>query len=160
MPRNSNRNRSTKRAPSPLSLRRRGKPKFCVFCRDGVAWVDYKDVALLRRFLSDRAKIKARRATGACKRHQREVATAIKTARELALLPYTQRTVTDKVAARGGRRGWGAAPAGRPGAGTPPETPAEQLPPGAERPELPDEVPTAFDSVADAAEQGGLPEEG
>lgn len=157
MARNSHRNRSTKRAPSPLSLRRRGKPKFCVFCRDGVVWVDYKDVALLRRFLSERAKIKARRATGACNRHQREVATAIKTARELALLPYSQRTVTDKVAGRGGRRGWGAGPPG-PGTGTPPGT--EELPPGAERPELPDEVPAAPDVAADAAEQGGLPGEG
>lgn len=109
MPRNADRNRSKKRAPSQIPLRRRGKPKFCVFCRDRVTWVDYKDVNLLRRFLSDRAKIKARRVTGTCRRHQRDVATAVKTARELALLPYSLRTVADKVSGRGGRRSWGAA---------------------------------------------------
>jgi hypothetical protein len=65
----------------------------------------------LRRFLSDRAKIKARRVTGTCHRHQRDVATAVKTARELALLPYTQRVASDKGGGRGGRgRGRGGPP--------------------------------------------------
>jgi len=51
--------------------------------------VDYKDTALLRKFISDRGKIRARRVTGNCVQHQRDVATAVKNAREVALLPYT-----------------------------------------------------------------------
>ena len=108
MARNNDRSRGSKRAPAAASLRpRRGKPKVCVFCRDSIPWVDYKDANLLGRFLSERAKIKARRTTGNCNRHQREVAVAIKTARELALIPYTQRTVSDKAGGREGRGGGG-----------------------------------------------------
>ncbi len=70
---------------------RKGKKKFCQFCADKVDYIDYKDVALLRRFVSDRGKIRARRVTGNCAQHQRRVATAIKNAREMALLPYTNR---------------------------------------------------------------------
>ena len=51
--------------------------------------IDYKDAALLRKFISDRGKIRARRVTGNCVQHQRDVATAVKNAREVALLPYT-----------------------------------------------------------------------
>jgi small subunit ribosomal protein S18 len=76
-----------------------------VFCKERIAWVDYKDTNLLRRLMSDRGKIKARRVTGTCRQHQRDVATAIKTARELALLPYVVRTATDKGPGRGGRGG-------------------------------------------------------
>jgi small subunit ribosomal protein S18 len=106
MARNNDRDRGKKRTPV-RDTNRRGKPKVCVFCRDHVTWVDYKDVNVLRRFISDRAKIKARRTTGTCTQHQREVAVAIKTARELALLPYTQRTVSDKAGrdGSGGARG-------------------------------------------------------
>lgn len=71
--------------------RRRVKKKVCYFCAQGVDYVDYKDVALLRKFMSDRAKIRSSRVTGNCVQHQRLVATAIKNARELALLPYTNR---------------------------------------------------------------------
>jgi len=102
MARNNDRDRGKKRAPV-RDTNRRGKPKVCVFCRDHVVWVDYKDVNVLRRFISDRAKIKARRTTGTCLQHQRDVAVAIKTSRELALLPYTQRTVSDKAGGREGR---------------------------------------------------------
>jgi small subunit ribosomal protein S18 len=59
-----------------------------MFCRDKVEWIDYKDVQTLRRFVSDRGKIRARRVTGTCTQHQRDVASAVKSARELALLPY------------------------------------------------------------------------
>jgi small subunit ribosomal protein S18 len=55
----------------------------------GVSYIDYKDVDLLRKFISDRGKIRARRVTGNCTQHQRDVATAIKNSREMALLPYT-----------------------------------------------------------------------
>ncbi len=74
-------------APKPGQIRR-GRKKFCQFCADKVTYVDYKDIALLRKFMSDRAKIRARRVTGNCAQHQRLVATAIKNAREMALLPY------------------------------------------------------------------------
>jgi small subunit ribosomal protein S18 len=67
------------------------KKKFCIFCKDKVAYVDYKDVSMLRKFVSDRGKIRARRVSGNCAQHQRDVATAVKNAREMALLPYTAR---------------------------------------------------------------------
>jgi small subunit ribosomal protein S18 len=80
------------------------RKKVCVFCKEHVEWVDYKDVSLLRRFMSDRAKIRARRVTGNCAQHQRDVAVAIKTARELALLPYATRVTSSR---GGGGRGRG-----------------------------------------------------
>jgi len=67
------------------------KKKVCIFCKDKVAFVDYKDLTLLRKFVSDRGKIRARRVTGNCAQHQRDVASAVKNAREMALLPYTAR---------------------------------------------------------------------
>ncbi|HXY72543.1 MAG TPA: 30S ribosomal protein S18 [Actinomycetota bacterium] len=67
------------------------KKKFCVFCQNKVDHVDYKDVAALRKFISDRGKIRARRVTGNCTQHQRDVASAVKNAREMALLPYSAR---------------------------------------------------------------------
>jgi small subunit ribosomal protein S18 len=60
----------------------------CYFCREGVVEVDYKNAAQLRRYVSEKAKIRSRRVTGACRRHQRQVAVAVKRAREMALLPY------------------------------------------------------------------------
>jgi small subunit ribosomal protein S18 len=105
MARNNDRDRGTKRVGK--DIRPRGKKKVCVFCKDHMDWVDYKDVNLLRRFMSDRGKIRARRVTGNCAQHQREVAVAIKTARELALLPFTQRTVTERAPGRGPRGGPG-----------------------------------------------------
>ncbi|HKP52439.1 MAG TPA: 30S ribosomal protein S18 [Chloroflexia bacterium] len=62
--------------------------KVCAFCVDKVEHIDYKDVARLRKFLSDRAKIEPRRKTGTCARHQRAVSVALKRARHMALLPY------------------------------------------------------------------------
>lgn len=70
---------------------RRGRPKVCPFCKEQAEWVDYKDVQTLRKFLSDRGKIRARRVTGACTQHQKDIAAAIKNAREMALLPYMSR---------------------------------------------------------------------
>ena len=66
----------------------KGRRKVCSFCVDKVECIDYKDVARLRKFISDRAKILPRRVTGTCARHQRELTTAIKRARHIALLPY------------------------------------------------------------------------
>ena len=70
---------------------RKGRKKYCQFCADQQDYVDYKDIALLRKFMSDRGKIRARRVTGNCSQHQRLVATAVKNAREMALLPYSTR---------------------------------------------------------------------
>jgi small subunit ribosomal protein S18 len=108
----------------PKDAPRRGKKKVCVFCTEHIAWVDYKDVNLLRRFMSERGKIRARRVTGNCSQHQREVSVAIKTARELALLPYTQRTVSETRGGRGGSGGGGRGPA----RGAPERVEAEGLP--------------------------------
>lgn len=68
---------------------RKPKKKICIFCKDKDAHIDYKDTALLRKYISDRGKIRARRVTGNCSQHQRDVAVAVKNAREVALLPYT-----------------------------------------------------------------------
>jgi small subunit ribosomal protein S18 len=67
------------------------KRKICIFCKDRVDHVDYKDVILLRKFVSERGKIRARRVSGNCSQHQRDVATAVKNAREMALLPFSSR---------------------------------------------------------------------
>jgi small subunit ribosomal protein S18 len=88
-----------KRAPK-IDTRRGAKKKPCSFCQHGVGTVDYKDLAQLRKYISDRGKIRGRKVSGNCQQHQRDVTDSIKTARELALLPYTQRTVTER---RGGR---------------------------------------------------------
>jgi small subunit ribosomal protein S18 len=71
---------------------RKPKAKVCQFCKDKVTYVDYKDTGLLRKFVSDRGKIRARRVTGNCVQHQRDVAMAVKNAREVALLPYSATT--------------------------------------------------------------------
>ncbi len=92
-----------KRAPKIDNRRVKKKP--CAFCQHGVGTVDYKDLAQLRKYISDRGKIRGRRVSGNCQQHQRDVTEAIKTARELALLPYTQRTVTERRGGRGGRDG-------------------------------------------------------
>lgn len=91
---------STKRAPKDNG--RNKSKKVCQFCKDKTAWIDYKDVNLLRRFMSDRGKIRARRVSGNCSQHQRDIAVAIKLSREVALLPYSQRTTTER---GGGGRG-------------------------------------------------------
>jgi small subunit ribosomal protein S18 len=73
-----------RRGPQTGPIKRRS----CQFCRDHVEDVDYKNVNQLRRFVSEKGKIRSRRITGACRRHQRQVALAVKRAREMALLPY------------------------------------------------------------------------
>jgi len=75
---------------------KRAKKKVSLLNQERVEYVDYKDVNLLRRFMSDRAKIRARRVTGNDSQQQREVARAIKNAREMALLPYTTRVTTQR----------------------------------------------------------------
>ena len=103
MARNNDRGGTTRRSPKDTGRRIKKKP--CALCKDRVEWVDYKDVGMLRKYMSDRGKIRARRVSGNCTQHQRDVAIAIKTARELVLLPYTQRTTTERPGGRGGRGG-------------------------------------------------------
>lgn len=78
---------------------RRSKKKISVLSQEKVDYIDYKDINLLRRFMSDRAKIRARRVSGNDSQQQKEIARAIKNAREMALLPYTNRVTSQ----RGGR---------------------------------------------------------
>jgi small subunit ribosomal protein S18 len=80
----------------------------CYFCKEKIAEIDYKSVSQLRRFISERGKIRGRGNTGTCRKHQRQVAIAIKRAREMALLPYVndrqeQRQETDRPRGRGAR---------------------------------------------------------
>ena len=80
--------------------RRPQKKKVSILNTESVTWVDYKDVNLLRRFMSERAKIRARRVTGNSAQQQRAVARAIRIAREMALLPYSVRQVTQRKGSR------------------------------------------------------------
>jgi small subunit ribosomal protein S18 len=76
-------------ATGPRRNRKDGdRRRSCFFCRGKIAEVDYKDIAQLRRFISERGKIKGRGNTGSCRKHQSQVAVSIKRAREMALLPY------------------------------------------------------------------------
>jgi small subunit ribosomal protein S18 len=103
MARNNDRDRDRGSKRILKDNRPKGKKKVCIFCKEHAVWVDYKDINLLRRFMSDRGKIRSRRVTGNCAQHQRDVQVAIKTAREVALLPYTQRTVSERGPGRGPR---------------------------------------------------------
>ena len=71
---------------------RKPKKKVCLFCQEKLSYVDYKDTALLRTYISERGKIRARRVTGNCVQHQRDIAIAVKNAREVALLPFSSST--------------------------------------------------------------------
>ena len=78
----------TERPERPMRSGRKGHRKVCQFCVDKIDHIDYKDVARLRRCMSERAKILPRRVTGTCARHQRELTIAIKRARQIALMPF------------------------------------------------------------------------
>jgi len=111
----------------PRDNGRRTKKKVSVLNTEKIEYVDYKDINLLRRFMSDRAKIRARRVTGNNSQQQREIAIAIKNAREMALVPYTNRVTTQRGNPRG--RGEGRGDEGRSGGPAPrPSTPPP--PPG------------------------------
>jgi small subunit ribosomal protein S18 len=85
-----------KQGGAPTKERRVTKKKTSILTSENIEWVDYKDVNLLRRFMSERAKIRARRVTGNDQQQQAAVARAIKVAREMALLPYSVRQVTQR----------------------------------------------------------------
>src|SRR3954451_12501512 len=102
---------------------RRSKKKTSVLVQESVEYIDYKDINLLRRFVSDRAKIRARRVTGNDAQQQREVARAIKNAREMALLPYTNRVTTQRTSRERGPMGPGRADGPPPVPQAPPPVP-------------------------------------
>lgn len=78
--------RSEKRQEKP-GMRQRAR--YCFFCKNKIEHIDYKDVNLLKRFVSDKGKIKARRTTGVCVQHQHKLSRAVKRARQMALMPYS-----------------------------------------------------------------------
>ena len=129
--------RKSKSAPSGRNERKgkdagkKFKKKVCVFCKEGVDWIDYKDVNLLRRFMSDRAKIRARRVSGNNAQQQAEIARAIKNAREMALLPYANRVTQQRGGGRGDRGDRGDRPGLR-ADGPPPRPTAPPPTPGSE----------------------------
>lgn len=127
--------RPVKKKTSPLTL-------------EGIDYVDYKDVNLLRRFMSERAKIRSRRVTGNDRQQQAEVARAIKVAREMALLPYSVRQVTQR---KGGRRG-----DRRRDGRSEERTPQEQPPETDEQAPQPDE--TAVPPATSPSASGPVPE--
>ena len=98
MPRERTQQRKRPGSPSGPVKRRN-----CYFCKEKVAEIDYKNVVQLRRYISEKGKIRSRRITGACRRHQVQVAQAVKRAREMALLPYVAEGSDDRE--RGGGRG-------------------------------------------------------
>src|SRR3954454_17462215 len=118
---------------------RRSKKKTRVLVQESVDYIDYKDINLLRRFMSDRAKIRARRVTGNDAQQQREVARAIKNAREMALLPYTNRVTTQRTSRDRGPGGPGRAD------GPPPRP--QGPPPSRDGEVLGDELEGGFDDV-------------
>ncbi|KPK36586.1 MAG: 30S ribosomal protein S18 [Nitrospira bacterium SG8_35_1] len=71
--------------------RRFQRRKFCRFCADKVIFIDYKDIRTLRHYITERGKMLAARVTGTCAKHQRELTTAIKRARNIALLPFVEK---------------------------------------------------------------------
>jgi small subunit ribosomal protein S18 len=82
---------------------RKPKRRYCAFCKDKVEYIDYKDVNTLRKYMTDRGKIKPRRVSGNCAQHQHQVSIAVKRAREMALVPYTVPVVSGKVDGKGRR---------------------------------------------------------
>ncbi|MDR2493289.1 MAG: 30S ribosomal protein S18 [Coriobacteriales bacterium] len=76
---------------------RQPRKKHCQFCKDDTKFIDFKDSNLLRKFMTDRGKIKPRRVTGTCTQHQHDLAVAIKRAREMALVPYAVPVISGRV---------------------------------------------------------------
>ncbi len=79
---------------------RKPRHKYCAFCKDKVTFIDYKDTNMLRKYMTDRGKIKPRRVSGNCAQHQHRLSMAIKRAREMALLPYAVPVVSGRTDGR------------------------------------------------------------
>jgi small subunit ribosomal protein S18 len=85
------RNSMEKGAGGAAALNLRQRKRYCYFCKENVDYIDYKNVGVLRKFVSDKGKIRPKRSTGNCVQHQKMIADAIKRAREIALMPYFKR---------------------------------------------------------------------
>lgn len=129
----------------PKPVGRKGKKKISPIVTEGVTYVDYKDVDLLKRFMSDRAKIRSRRVTGNDSQQQREIARAIKNAREMGLLAYTSRVTTQRRGGGGRRDDRGGDGEGR-GRDNAPESSGEDT----EAPETPAETTDAPETPVEA----------
>ena len=143
--------RTPPRRSKPRDAGRRGKKKISALVIGKVDYVDYKDAELLRKFVSERSKLKARRVTGNSEQQQREVARAVKNAREMALIPYTNRVTTQRRERRSDDRGARAeGPPPRP-SGPPPGSDAEfdEAMDDASAVEIMDDT-TAFEAMDDA----------
>ncbi len=90
---NDRNDRSSKnlRSATGNSINLRQRKRFCYFCRENIDNIDYKNVSMLEKFISDKGKIRPRRSTGNCVQHQKKIAMAIKRARVIALIPYYKR---------------------------------------------------------------------
>jgi small subunit ribosomal protein S18 len=82
--------RNTKDSKQSL-LNLKQRKRYCFFCKENIDYIDYKDISLLRKFISDKGKIRPKRSSGNCVQHQKMIAKAIKRAREVALMPYFSR---------------------------------------------------------------------
>jgi len=89
--RNSSSNNRNKRSATGNLLNLRQRKRFCYFCKENIDNIDYKNVSMLQKFISDKGKIRPRRSTGNCVQHQKKIAMAIKRARVIALMPYYKR---------------------------------------------------------------------
>jgi len=89
--RSNSRNERNLRSATGSSAGLRQRRRFCYFCRENIDNIDYKNVGLLEKFISDKGKIRPRRSTGNCVQHQKKIAMAIKRARIIALIPYFKR---------------------------------------------------------------------
>jgi len=132
-------------------VERKPKKRVSILNSEQITYVDYKDVNLLRRFMSERAKIRARRVTGNDTQQQREIARAIRVAREMALLPYSVRQVTHRSKRRGER--------GPERDGGAPEVSEASVPEGVEEIDA-DRVGEDVDAVATGAGEAGADVEG
>jgi small subunit ribosomal protein S18 len=143
------------RRPKRDAPERKPKKKVSILDSERIDWVDYKDVALLRRFMSERAKIRARRVTGNDAQQQRAVARAIRVAREMALLPYSVRQVTHRSK---GKRDRGD---DRPPRGESPPSPSDaDAPPRPPDVETPEEAATTAPAAPEEAAAVAAPEGG
>ena len=132
---------ASRKRGNPKDSKRRGKKKISILSSENIEYVDYKDVDLLKRFMSDRAKIKSRRVNGNDVQQQRVIARAVKNSREMGLLPYTNRVTTQR--------------RGRSDRSDGPRRPREEDRP-AEDTDLPDDV--EVQAAVESSETGAAPE--
>ena len=85
------RNEKNLRSANGSMLNLRQRKRFCYFCKENIENIDYKNISLLEKFISDKGKIRPKRSTGNCVQHQRKIAMAVKRARVIALMPYFKR---------------------------------------------------------------------